>query len=80
MRITITLFSILALACTSASAISPEIAQARTALLVRATGEFGLTLFSRLHAEAGGKNLFLSPLSIQMALLMTYGGARGTTA
>ena len=43
-------------------------------------GEFGLSLFSRLHAEAGSKNLFMSPLSIQMALLMTYGGARGTTA
>ena len=80
MRIAITLFSLLALACTSASAVVPDMSHTRIAPLVRATGEFGLSLFSRLHAEAGSKNLFMSPLSIQMALLMTYGGARGTTA
>lgn len=80
MRIAIILLSLLALACTSASAVVPDMSHTRIAPLVRATGEFGLSLFSRLHAEAGSKNLFISPLSIQMALLMTYGGARGTTA
>ncbi len=77
MRIPVVVLTLVLVACTSSAGIVP---QARIAPLVQATGEFGFSLFSRLHAEAGSKNLFMSPLSIQMALIMTYAGARGTTA
>lgn len=41
---------------------------------------FSLDLFQRLAAQDGGKNVFLSPLSVWLALSMTYNGASGSTA
>lgn len=48
--------------------------------LVGATNEFAFNLFGALDAEQDEGNLFVSPLSISMALGMTYNGADGTTA
>jgi len=42
-----------------------------------ATTAFGCDLFARLRDKSG--NLFFSPLSIETALAMTSGGARGQT-
>ncbi len=48
--------------------------------LIQADNAFGLKLFQEIHAqEDGGKNIFISPLSVAMALGMTYNGAAGTT-
>lgn len=42
---------------------------------------FGLKLFTEIvrHPEEKDKNIFISPLSVSMALGMTYNGADGTT-
>jgi len=48
--------------------------------LIQSDNTFGLKLFREIHAqEEAGKNLFISPLSVAMALGMTYNGAAGTT-
>uniref|UniRef100_A0A0B7A4I2 Serpin domain-containing protein n=1 Tax=Arion vulgaris TaxID=1028688 RepID=A0A0B7A4I2_9EUPU len=45
-----------------------------------ANNKFGLNLFKDLHTDSQDKNMFLSPISIQIAIAMTYIGARGKTA
>jgi serpin B len=48
--------------------------------LIRSDNAFGLKLFREIHAqEEPAANLFVSPLSVAMALGMTYNGAAGTT-
>ncbi|NIN70964.1 MAG: serpin family protein, partial [Gemmatimonadetes bacterium] len=48
--------------------------------LIAADNAFGLKLFREIHAqEEPGSNLFVSPLSVAMALAMTYNGADGAT-
>jgi serine protease inhibitor len=47
--------------------------------LVSANIRFGFNLFSELAKKDAGKNLFLSPTSIGLALAMTYNGAVGDT-
>jgi len=47
--------------------------------LASANAEFGFDLFSRLAEQDAGKNLFMSPLSVSIALAMTYNGAAGET-
>jgi serine protease inhibitor len=48
--------------------------------LIESDNAFGLKLFREIHAqEDAGKNLFISPLSVAMALGMTYNGAAGAT-
>jgi serpin B len=47
--------------------------------LVEADNSFGLKLFKEINAEEADSNVFISPLSISMALGMTYNGARGIT-
>lgn len=48
--------------------------------LVEADNRFAFKLFREIIAqENSGKNVFVSPLSIAMALGMTYNGARGAT-
>jgi serpin B len=47
--------------------------------LVASGGIFGLKLFREIAAEERDKNVFISPLSVAMALGMTYNGASGTT-
>jgi len=48
--------------------------------LIQSDNAFGLKLFREIHAqEESGKNIFISPLSVAMALGMTYNGAVGAT-
>lgn len=47
--------------------------------LLDATSEFAFNLFHELQAADGGKNIFISPTSIAMALAMTCNGASGET-
>ncbi len=47
--------------------------------LTEADNKFGLKLFKELNKTEGLKNIFISPLSISMALGMTYNGAAGET-
>lgn len=47
--------------------------------LTTANNHFGFKLFKEIILEDKDKNVFISPLSISMALGMTYNGAAGTT-
>lgn len=47
--------------------------------LVEADNSFGLKLFKEINTEETESNVFISPLSISMALGMTYNGAAGET-
>lgn len=47
--------------------------------LASASNRFGLDLFKQLQLKDQGKNIFFSPLSITLALAMTYNGAAGET-
>jgi serpin B len=48
--------------------------------LIQSDNAFGLKLLREIHAqEDAGKSLFISPLSVAMALGMTYNGAVGAT-
>ncbi len=58
--------------------VTPAVTPAQVAQATLATRQFGLDLYQQL---AGAKqNVFFSPHSIAAALLMTYAGARTTTA
>jgi len=48
-------------------------------LVVESGGNFGLKLFKEINKEERDKNIFISPLSVSMALGMTYNGANGST-
>ncbi|MFQ5866021.1 MAG: serpin family protein [bacterium] len=61
--------------------VSPE-ARDLTALeksLVESDNKFGLKLFKEIIKEEKDKNVFISPLSVSMALGMTLNGANGET-
>jgi serpin B len=47
--------------------------------LVEADNRFAFKLFREVNEQDAGKNIFISPLSVGMALGMTYNGAAGTT-
>jgi len=47
--------------------------------LIESDNKFGLKLFKKIIEEEGDKNVFISPLSVSMALGMTYNGANGST-
>ena len=47
--------------------------------LITASNEFGFDLLKNINAGEIGKDLFISPLSVSMALGMTYNGADGET-
>lgn len=47
--------------------------------LAKSGNEFGLRLFQSLSNSAPDSNVFISPLSVAMALGMAYNGADGTT-
>jgi len=63
----------------SAYAASDEKAYSVDAKLVSANTKFAFNLFRELVAEEMNKNIFISPLSISIALTMTYNGAEDTT-
>lgn len=47
--------------------------------LVQADNKFGLKLFREIASNEGNKNIFISPLSISLALGMTFNGAKDST-
>jgi serine protease inhibitor len=47
--------------------------------LVVASNQFGFSLFNEVVSQSEGGNVFISPLSVSMALGMVYNGARGDT-
>lgn len=47
--------------------------------VIVANNQFGFDAYQRLESEEEDKNIFISPLSIQQALAMTYNGAAGET-
>ncbi|MBN2601263.1 MAG: serpin family protein, partial [Candidatus Marinimicrobia bacterium] len=48
-------------------------------VLKESSNQFGLTLFRKIAETEPNENIFLSPLSVSMALGMTYNGANSTT-
>ncbi len=62
-----------------AYAKSDEKASSVDERLVYANTRFAFKIFNELMVEDGGKNIFISPLSISMALAMAYSGAGGST-
>jgi serine protease inhibitor len=65
------------LICSAASGAQP--AAVRTAELVEADNKFGLKIFNHLTAAKPQENVFISPLSIALALQMTAHGSAGAT-
>ncbi len=47
--------------------------------IAAASNAFGFDLFQQLQRQAANKNVFFSPLSVSVALTMTYNGAAGET-
>lgn len=58
--------------------LSPETTSQELEGLVRGNSSFAVDLYREIKGKTG--NQFFSPLSISLALAMTYGGARGETA
>ncbi|MFC1611918.1 serpin family protein [Myxococcota bacterium] len=48
--------------------------------LAQSSNQFGFKLLDEVVSLSEGGNVFVSPLSVSMALGMTYNGAKGTTA
>ncbi|HTW92515.1 MAG TPA: serpin family protein [bacterium] len=63
--------------CSAAPAAQPAVV--RTAELVEADNKFGLQLFDHITAARPQENVFISPLSIALALQMTAHGSAGLT-
>jgi serine protease inhibitor len=47
--------------------------------LIEADNSFAFKLFKEINEQEGDQNIFISPISVAMALGMTYNGAAGTT-
>jgi serpin B len=58
----------------------PRPLTAQEAEIVAASNDFGLSLFGEILGQSDGGNVFVSPLSVSMALGMTFNGAAGATA
>lgn len=58
--------------------LAPTVASEDLHSLVQGNSEFALDFYKQVRNEGG--NIFYSPLSISLALVMTYAGARGETA
>ena len=57
----------------------PEITK-KTAALIKAGNEFGFDLFQNIYiSDKKSDNIMVSPLSVSLALAMTYNGAAGKT-
>ncbi len=52
----------------------------KSAQIVEADNQFGLELFQKVYnSETEHENIMVSPLSVSLALAMTYNGANGDT-
>jgi serpin B len=58
----------------------PRALSAQEQALVTSSNTFGFDFFGQVVSEAPDDNVFVSPLSVSMALGMTYNGARNDTA
>ena len=78
--ISLLLLAILATACNQTAIDDPTKIDLnlKSQALVKADNEFGLDLFKEINATEQG-NFNISPLSISLALAMTYNGAKGET-
>lgn len=47
--------------------------------VIKSTNNFGFAVFTDLYKQQTSQNIFISPLSISMALSMLYNGAAGST-
>jgi serine protease inhibitor len=47
--------------------------------IIQNTNDFGIRIFKDINSASSNENIFISPLSISMALGMTYNGSAGTT-
>jgi serine protease inhibitor len=74
------LFLLSIFSCDVTSSTDPlrELSSSEEAL-IEADNSFGLKLFKEINAEMVDSNVFISPLSISMALGMTYNGSVGST-
>jgi serine protease inhibitor len=88
MKILLSVLTILALALVACSDFGTTIQGQRVPLrpltsseqsIVAADNSFGFRLFNAVNAGEPRKSLFISPLSVSMALGMTLNGANGTT-
>jgi serine protease inhibitor len=59
---------------------SDEIASGVAGDLIHSNTQFGFKIFNQLILEDKDQNIFISPLSILLALAMTYNGAVGDTS
>lgn len=81
----ILIFSLIALFSCSQNDSEPWIPKTieldeKSAQLIEAENEFGLELFQRIYTdEKEFDNIMVSPLSVSLALAMTYNGANGET-
>jgi len=64
--------------CASTTVSARELTEAEKAL-VESDNSFGFKLFQNIAAAEKDKNVFISPLSVSMALGMTLNGAAGST-
>jgi len=74
-----TLFCAAALAALGAAGASPDARADADARLVQATNDLGFRLYAALAPDARSPNVFVSPLSVQLALAMVWNGAAGGT-
>lgn len=73
--------------CTSCSKDSPynyppdnyEFSDARSVILINNCNEFGFNLFRYMYNHRTDSNIMVSPVSVALALGMTYNGAEGST-
>ncbi|UCH11384.1 MAG: serpin family protein [Fidelibacterota bacterium] len=63
----------------SISSVLPRDLTPTEAQLVESTDKFGLKFFQEIVEQQKDENIFISPLSVSMALGMTANGAAGTT-
>ena len=78
------LMAIALMQCTTKNPVSndqeePQGSTWYTKGLVESDNKFGIKLFKEIVEEEGDTNIFISPLSVSMALGMTYNGADGST-
>jgi serpin B len=76
MRVSVILLLVLSIAVVMADHAKENKPDAR---FVVANNKFGFDLFNRLRQQEQNKSIFFSPLSVSLALAMTYNGAAGET-
>jgi serpin B len=59
--------------------VTPSEITAADKSLASSGNVFGMNLFREILSESGSENVFISPLSVTLALTMIYNGADGTT-